>query len=454
MKNNYKFILWITSLTAGSILLFQAFWVYKTYQTSEVNFRAEVNAALQRSVDIYLLESISTPLSLSGETPSLSIINTVSAQNLGVATTASKTNPIKSSGPVRMSLNALKIDRANLESVRLFLAKTIALSNKDSIKLSEIESLFKKELSKEKIKVDYQLSLHRFSGKKSKYTIAAYLGQGKGDWVIEAQLTNTRGYLLSQNAVPAIISLFLILITAGSLWYMGLIIRRQKQLDVKKNDFINNLTHELRTPISILKSTNEALLQFGESKNVEKTTRYLKINAGVLNKLDADLDRLLNISKYELGARTAVITPVNIPDLIHEVIEKFQLNDNTTITVESELNIDVIATDKHMIESIITNLLDNALKYNNLPAHIIIKASALTRAWQLEVEDNGQGISEENLSLIFDKFYRVSTGDLHEVKGYGIGLSYVKQLVTTLSGEINVSSRVGAGTKFIIKFPL
>lgn len=453
MKNHFKVIRWIASLTACCILLFQAFWVYRTYQTSEENFHIRMSTALQHSVDTYLLERIETPVSLTDKSPSLSILSSFSRNEEG-SNDAPIRGAFKHTGPVKISFQPLKIDTANLESVRLFLAKMIVLSNKEKIALSEIRNYFDRELKKEDIAVDYKLSLHWNPDRKSKERITASLGRGKGDWVIEAKIMNKGGYLLSRNAVPAIISLFLIILTAGSLWYMWFIISRQKQLDGKKNDFINNLTHELRTPISILKSTNEALLQFGEASNAEKTSRYLQINSGVLNKLDEDIERLLNITRYELGARTVYIEQVNVPDLIRTIIEKFQLKENSNISFESRLESEILSTDKYMIEAIITNLIDNALKYTDDSAKIVVKVSDLTGGWQLKVRDNGQGISKENLPLIFDKFYRVTSGDLHEVKGYGIGLSYVRQLVILLGGEINVKSQIGEGTTFIIKFPL
>lgn len=235
---------------------------------------------------------------------------------------------------------------------------------------------------------------------------------------------------------------------------MGLIIYRQKQLDLKKNNFISNITHELRTPISILKSTNEALLQFGEAANPEKTNRYLKINADVLNKLDYNIDRLLDITRYELGVKYVNLTHVNIDELVRSIVEKFCVNDHNQITISTELENETILTDKDMIDGILTNLIDNALKYSSNTPEIMVKVLSSSKYWQLEVQDKGKGISEENLPLIFDKFYRITSGYLHDVKGYGIGLSYVKELVSLLSGEIIVNSRLEFGTTFIIKFPL
>ncbi|WP_343694660.1 HAMP domain-containing sensor histidine kinase [Flavobacterium sp.] len=451
MKNQFKIIL-ITSITACSILLFQLFWVYRTYQESQANFQVKVKNALQRSVDLYFLEKVRTPMSLSNADPYLSIISEViddKKENVNF-----KNNLPKTTGPVKIGMQPLKIDTANLASVRLFLVKLIASSNKQNVDLKLVSEDFRKELDKEKISINYKLSLQKKEVLDSKDEVSVPLGTSEKNWVIEARLFKTEKFLLLNNIIPISISIILIILSGGSLCYLGLIIYRQKQLDLKKNNFISNITHELRTPISILKSTNEALLQFGEAANPEKTNRYLKINADVLNKLDYNIDRLLDITRYELGVKYVNLTHVNIDELVRSIVEKFCVNDHNQITISTELENETILTDKDMIDGILTNLIDNALKYSSNTPEIMVKVLSSSKYWQLEVQDKGKGISEENLPLIFDKFYRITSGYLHDVKGYGIGLSYVKELVSLLSGEIIVNSRLEFGTTFIIKFPL
>jgi signal transduction histidine kinase len=453
MRNYFRIIQWIATLTACSILVFQAVWVYRTYRTSEVNFRITAREALQRSVDQYLLEQIPTPVTLSGSVPSLSIINSVSEDNPGKAP-QNLNVPFNTASDVRINFQPLQIDTANLESVQLFVAKMIVLSNKQKIDLPLVSSYFRKELEREGIDVAFNLSLLKSPSNTYNKDIAVSLGRGKGDWIIYAIPASEGRHLLTQNMVPALVSLFLILLTAGCLWYMGLIIVRQRRLDQKKNEFIDNLAHELRTPVSILKSTNEALLHFGQVSDAEKTGRYLQFNADVLDKLESDLDRLLRIRKYDPGTKNAVVSLVNLPNLVQEVTGIYQLNAENHISFSYEPEQETVTTDAGMLKDILANLVDNALKYSKEPAIISIRARSANDGWQLVVEDNGIGISEENLLLIFDKFYRVDTGDLHEVKGYGIGLSYVKELTKQLGGEIKVNSKEGVGTTFIITFPI
>ncbi|KAF2336986.1 sensor histidine kinase [Flavobacterium daemonense] len=451
MKNQFKIIL-ITSITVCSILLFQLFWVYRTYEESRENFQGKVKNALQRSVDLFFLEKVRTPMSLSNESPYLSIVSEVTDEKKEKLNLQGDFS--KSGGPIKIGMQPLKIDTANLESVRLFLVKLIASSNKQNVDLRMVNEDFRKELNKQGIFIDYKLAVKKKAVPDCKEVVSVPLGTNNKNWVIEAQLFKTGKFLLSKNIIPVSISIILVILTGGSLWYLGLIIYRQKQLDYKKNNFISNITHELRTPISILKSTNEALLQFGEVSNPEKTKRYLEINADVLNKLDYNIDRLLDITRYELGVKYVNLTDVNINELVRSIVDKFQVNDHNQISVFIQLENEIIRTDKDMIDGILTNLIDNGLKYSSNSAELIVKVFSTSKYWQLEVQDNGSGISEENLPLIFDKFYRITSGDLHDVKGYGIGLSYVKELVSLLSGDIIVNSNLGSGTTFIIKFPL
>jgi two-component system phosphate regulon sensor histidine kinase PhoR len=270
---------------------------------------------------------------------------------------------------------------------------------------------------------------------------------------VEAIFINKDRVLLAQNIVPAIISLVLIILSAGSLCYMWIIIRRQMQLDHIKNDFISNITHELRTPISILKSTHEALFRYGGIAEPEKAERYLKINTDILEKLDHNVDRILDITRYESGDKPAKPDWVDIDDLIAGVMERFSLDADRPIVFLSPSGLADVYTDRYIIDTIISNLVDNAIKYGGKHVKVTITARSAGSGWQLIVLDNGGGIDQRYLPFIFEKFYRVPSGNLHEVKGYGLGLSYVKQLVISLNGTISVRSKINSGTIFTIQFP-
>jgi K+-sensing histidine kinase KdpD len=254
---------------------------------------------------------------------------------------------------------------------------------------------------------------------------------------------------------PFTISFSLILLTAGGLLYIGRNVWQQSQLDDIKNDFINNMTHELKTPIAILKATHEVLYDFDEIEDKEKTKRYLKLNITELNRLEENVSRVLDITRYENGNVQMQLSYVDLNSLVTSVIAKFATISSTRFITQFNDEITSIKTDAHAIETIVHNLVDNAIKYNhNIDPWVKVNVTTKEHSWTLVVSDNGNGIPKHHLPYIFDKFYRVPTGNVHTKKGYGLGLSYSRILVQKLGGTIAVQNGHPTGTLFIIEFPL
>nr|WP_290427195.1 HAMP domain-containing sensor histidine kinase [Mucilaginibacter aquariorum] len=235
---------------------------------------------------------------------------------------------------------------------------------------------------------------------------------------------------------------------------MGVIIRRQLKLDRLKNDFISNITHELRTPLTILRSSNEAIARFGVAGNPEKLARYTGINADIIDKLEGEVERIMDISMIDRKFSIKEMKQVDLNQLLENLIRRFDLISNKPILLTIPNRPIQVNTDPYKIETILNNLLDNAKKYAGDEARISVEAVISHSGWQLLVSDNGHGISTDNLLYIFDKYYRVENGDLHDVKGYGLGLSHVKGLVESLNGKIIAKSKIGHGTTFTITFPV
>jgi len=214
------------------------------------------------------------------------------------------------------------------------------------------------------------------------------------------------------------------------------------------------MTHELRTPVTILRSTHEAIDQFGYITNPERTLRYLQANRQVLDQMDKSIDRILQIARYENNPAVVAVR-FHLPKLLTAIIESFSTNDQTTITLHYHLPAEEVYMDNNILETIISALVDNAVKYSEQPAdiHVMVKPDTNANRMILEVKDNGIGIDAAHLPYIFDRFYRVPTGNIHNVKGYGIGLNYVQLLTHLLGGEVTVKSKPGAGTTFRLLFP-
>jgi two-component system phosphate regulon sensor histidine kinase PhoR len=451
MKKRLTFLFLIAALTAGGIILFQCYWVYSTYKAGQRNFNQRLSDALQKSVENYQVQQSQLPSTLKSLSPYLSILETIpvdTGKHEKIRYGAVKNQPYPA------KIEDVQVNPANLQRVKVMLAETQFMSSilMDSVRLDELKDIFTTELKSNNIELPFNLVLLKNQQTLPPGKIAAYINYSKNSPIVEAFFSNTKRILILQNIVPALVSIVLVLLSAGSLYYIGIIVRRQMKLDRMKNDFFNNITHELRTPISILKTANDALYRYGQAADPEKNQRYLKINAEILDKLDHNVDRILEITQYEQGTRLAKVEPVNLNELIGEIIARFSLNEAVTLQYTYGLETETVAADKYVVDTVLSNLVDNSIKYANKAVIIAITVTPFRKGWQLEVKDNGKGIPDIHLPYIFDKFYRVQDGDLHTIKGYGLGLSYVKQLLTAVKGDISVKSKEGAGAIFTVKF--
>jgi two-component system phosphate regulon sensor histidine kinase PhoR len=251
-----------------------------------------------------------------------------------------------------------------------------------------------------------------------------------------------------------IIILFVIVFFAFSL---GIIIR-QKRLSEVKTDFINNMTHELKTPISTISLSSEMLMRMNlDDENQEKIRKYASIIFKENKRLENQVERVLNVAKLDKEKVILDKELFNVHELLDEVKENFEFNQTEiggTITLDCTALDHQIQADGVHLTNVIYNLLDNAIKYCDGKAIIHILTKNERNGLLIEVSDNGIGIKKENIKLIFDKFYRVPTGNVHDVKGFGLGLFYVKLIIEAHKGKIEVKSAIGKGTSFSIWLPL
>ena len=239
--------------------------------------------------------------------------------------------------------------------------------------------------------------------------------------------------------------------------YTVSIILQQKKLSEIKNDFINNMTHELKTPISTIRLSSETLLN-DINESPEKIERYASIIYKENRRLEHQVERVLNIAKLDKGEIKLSYTTFDIHEIIEEAKENLEFNQmedsGGTINLQLDAKESVVNSDMVHLTNVIYNLLDNAIKYCDKTPDILIKTSNSRQKIVISITDNGKGIAKEDLKLIFDKFYRVPTGNLHDVKGFGLGLFYVKSIVEKLKGTVIVKSQLKKGSEFIITLPL
>lgn len=234
------------------------------------------------------------------------------------------------------------------------------------------------------------------------------------------------------------------------------IIFKQKQLNNMKNDFVNNMTHELKTPISSISLASQML----QDPSVGKTPQTLQHISNVIRdetkRLSFMVEKVLQISIFEKDKSMLKLNEIKINSLIKDITNNFSLKVTSKggqITSKLNATHDVALIDEVHFTNIIFNLMDNALKYCDKPLLLTIETWNEKDNLLISIEDNGIGIRKEDLKRIFEKFYRVSTGNLHNVKGFGLGLAYVKKIVTEHRGTIKVESELNIGTKFTITIP-
>lgn len=235
---------------------------------------------------------------------------------------------------------------------------------------------------------------------------------------------------------------------------------RQKKLSEMKNDFINNMTHEFKTPISTISLAAQML----NDDSVRKSPNMLQHISGVINdetkRLRFQVEKVLQMSLLDRQNATLKLQEVDVNLVVSNVVHTHKLKVEKyggTITTHLDAEDSIVNVDEMHFTNVIFNLLDNALKYRreDVPPELSISTRNIgDEKIEIAISDNGIGIKKEDLKKIFEKFYRVSTGNRHDVKGFGLGLAYVHKLITQFKGNINVESELNIGSKFIITLPL
>ncbi|HJC26753.1 MAG TPA: hypothetical protein H9760_03855 [Candidatus Alistipes stercoravium] len=245
-------------------------------------------------------------------------------------------------------------------------------------------------------------------------------------------------------------SLLMLAAVAGALIYLLRTLFRQKTLEEMRLDLTHNITHELKTPIAVANAANDALLDFGAADDAVRREKYLTVIREQLAALGSMVERILTMSVEERGEITLCREALEIRPLLEEVAGRFRMKGRgrATISVEVEDPDLKVSADRFHLTHALDNLVDNALKYSGEKVRIRLSARRVAKGVELRVEDDGIGIDRTAQTLIFEKFYRVPTGDRHDVKGFGLGLYYVRLIARKHGGEITVESAPGRGSAF------
>ena len=501
-KNRWLLLLMVSSVVL--LLLFQAFWLREVYQEQRDWLAEQTDNLFIRTVrqmqDELTQQMISATLAeLKSDTsvafitmePSIEVDHEhlfgVGQHDLSLDSGTFSTVVIKTSDSLQVDWKAQKEEIRQSSIVRFsrkqkidpvvpkFLQKmilSISLEDSshneifqlgtDSLEIDSLYQQYAQALDGSGIAIGFQL--HRLAEEKSPPALSAdlhtshILADIPEKHLYFASFANTRGFLFAKIAPQILFSLLLVSLTMLSFVMVYRNLKKQQRLTALKNDLISNITHELKTPITTVGVAIEALSNFNALRDPERTKEYLDISKNELKRLSILVDKVLKTALFGEEEMELKLEVLDLQELISEILSSMKLQFEkfaAKIQFRADGRSFELEGDRIHLTSVIYNLLDNALKYgSNTPSIAIeLEQDRPNRQLQLKVIDNGIGIPAEFKDRIFEKFFRVPTGDRHDIKGHGLGLNYVANVIRRHRGKISVESEPGKGSMFTIKLP-
>ncbi|MDF0716179.1 HAMP domain-containing sensor histidine kinase [Muricauda sp. 334s03] len=364
--------------------------------------------------------------------------------------------------------NLSSMEKAQYEDVFMEYAKIQPIHKR--VSKQELELLLSQELSNRNIDIDYEYGVYsqgyptkirsrkfKFSGSKMYKAPIFKDSEGMSNFSLLLTFPSMKRYIFGSVMKMALLSLIftLVILLAYSSAIYQLI--KQKRISEIKSDFINNMTHEFKTPIATINLAVEAIRNPKSIEDKEKVLRYLGMIRDENKRMHAQVENVLRISKLEKNQLDISKDRVNIHDIITDAIAHIELivqdrGGYAKAHLDAERS-EVLANDMHMT-NVIVNILDNAVKYSPETPKIDVYTEVVKNSIIIKVQDQGAGMSKAVLKKVFEKFYREHTGDIHNVKGHGLGLAYVKRIIDDHQGEVYAESEKGKGSTFFIKLPL
>ncbi len=502
-KNKFLLIVILTVVSMVSILLVQFSWISQINELNNERFEKDINDVLftvnqkleEREIFILTRENLEAKfkISRSNETGGVELIESIfskktiqdgeieTKQNSFQFDLESSNKNIDSDDNINASIlvedfNEVTVDTLiqkqidkvldRSEMIQIILNKLLTGDRniKTELNKNSIEKLIKTSLKQKNINIDFEYLLLDNENNnillsnteddkilKSNFSISLFQNDLiDSNLVLFLDFPLKNSYLRDNNIYSLAFSFIFILLIALSFYYVVVKAFRLKKLSEIKNDFIDNMTHELKTPISTISLACEAMIDNKKNKN-----DYVKIIDEENKRLGHQVERVLNIARTEKQSYKIDKSSVNIHEIIEESINVFRFKlEKKGGKIVNKLNAvnPIINGNKSHLVNVFNNLIENGIKYSKDKPVIIIESRNDKSSMEISIKDNGIGIKKNNLDKIFDKFYREPQGNIHNVKGFGLGLSYVKNIVDKLNAKIFVKSKYGHGSVFTLKF--
>ena len=502
-KNKFLVIVILTVVSMVSILLVQFSWISQINELNNERFEKDINDVLftvnqkleEREILILTRENLEAKfkISRSNETGGVELIESIfskrtiqddeieTKQNSLQFDLESSNKNVDSDDNINASIqvedfNEVTIDTLiqkqidkvldRSEMIQIILNKLLTGDRniKTELNKNSIEKLIKTSLKQKNINIDFEYLLldneknnillsNTEDDKilKSNFSISLFQNDLiDSNLVLFLDFPFKNSYLRDNNIYSLAFSFIFILLIALSFYYVVVKAFQLKKLSEIKNDFIDNMTHELKTPISTISLACEAMIDNKKNKN-----DYVKIIDEENKRLGHQVERVLNIARTEKESYKIDKSSVNVHEIIEESMNVFRFKlEKKGGKIVNKLNAEnpIINGNKSHLVNVFNNLIENGIKYSKDKPVITIESRSDESSMEISIKDNGIGIKKNNIDKIFDKFYREPQGNIHNVKGFGLGLSYVKNIIDKLNAKIFVKSKYGHGSVFTLKF--
>jgi two-component system phosphate regulon sensor histidine kinase PhoR len=486
-KGNYKLVVFFIALTIIITIMVQVYWNYREYEINKQNLISKVQLSLDNSVEAYfanltksgIITYTSTEAGKSKEITDTIVVKNSSRWDLRKKVDSTLQNiakqenkkPLLIKSPNDGSFPFVTYNRSAIpKNIDSLISKVFISITRDTLNLSKLDSYINKEFNRNKIEVNYALkytykqrnSEDSLVEKTSGFNLVHFpkkhlITASKSTFLphhsnLELLFTNETAILLRNSFISILLSLLLSISIIASLIYLLKTIYKQKQLAEVKNDLINNITHEFKTPIATISTALEALKNFNALNDKTKSEKYIGMANSQVGKLNLMVEKILETAALNHESLTLTKEPTNVTKIIETTIEKYKLinNEKTFKFVNNTTNL-VLNLDVFHFENAIGNIIDNAIKYGGNT--ITVELETLKNKCFIFIKDNGNGIHKAQKDKVFEQFYRISTGNTHNVKGFGIGLYYTKKIIEKHNGEVQIVYDKNNNTLFKITLP-
>lgn len=418
--NRIRIVVILGFFSIVGIIIFQMYWVYKTFDTTENQFNQTVKVALYNVAE------------------KMAEFNGAQLPNK---------NPVK-----QVSSNYYVVDI------------------NDIIDANILDHYLKTEFEYSHINIDYEYAIYDCESNEMLYGNYVHTSDesqkrtSKHNFPKYDEYTYYFGiyfpskttYILN-NMNIWIISSFVLITAIGFFVYAIFIILRQKRLSEIQKDFINNMTHEFKTPISTISISADVLMDPEIKSDPPRLSNYASIIKDQNYRLENQIEKVLQLARIEKRKMNLTLEDIDLHDTISNIVKTFTLNfkdNHGKIKLDLQANDPVIKADNQHLTNLVYNLLDNAVKFSKENPEIMIKTIQTDHEIKISFSDKGIGIDKKYIKKIFNKFFRIPTGNVYNVKGFGLGLNYVKNIVNAHNWKISVDSEPGKGSTFVIYIPI